>query len=664
MARLVRFLLLLSPLWLTLLTYGYALGLPLFSDDAPNFHFMRSVDMVSVWAGSPAFPYYRPLIFNVWQSLVGLTGGYSAPLLHALNLLSYGMTGVLLGLAVRRLLSFVPAPQWRAWVGALAGCLYALFPFNYQTVLPVGSLFHVALGLGAALALLGTLRTLQSQQSCLSALLMAWVGAGLAIFSHENGFLVLGLMLGGVLFVGKASAQQVRRALSLLSLPVVLAGVYLFLYASLPRMNAERGLALSLDPVQGYALLLQGFVYPVAGFLRPFISGRAPDGTLILLFSLSSVLMSLVAWRWQGLRSAVLVLMGAAWFVVAVSPSALLLQPDYVYGSPRLATFASLGACVAWAVLIGILSLPTQQGTARRWRQGLGLMLAAWCVVLSFGFLWARRYDYQRMSEYHRALIRLTQTAGLDQTGFTLVNAPYYLEAWEDQRSFLTGAEYASFVWVGLDYDLLLWVNTEDEDYYAHKPLAIAHAQSLRYNAGHFVPIPDFREGAELTELVRSAPALIATHFSADRFMPQLVKPAQLFVPASAPALAQFGDFAHLQYAQARLEAGRLSLESQWQSLAPAGQVLKRFVHVLCDGVMIAQADGGIWNDMLALEAWQAGETWADRLVLDVPVGTPRECLTLKLGIYQAADGGRLAGRSAEGEALADSAWTVTLAHD
>ncbi|MDW8170986.1 MAG: hypothetical protein RML73_00745 [Anaerolineae bacterium] len=649
MKKFVRYVLACSPVLLVLLFYAYALRLPLFSDDAPNFHFMRFTNGLDQWLGSPAFPYYRPIVFSFWKGLVALLGSHHAPTLHLVNVLTYGLATISASLVVRRLLHSKLAGWW-------GGVLLALYPFNYQTVLPVGSLFHVALLLGVAAAGLGAL--LYWDEGRRGGLLLAWGGAFLATFSQENGFLVVGLLLGLMIWRASQSRRwRWRPALALLSVPSLSATVYLALYSTLPRMNADRGIELSFDPAQGYGILLQGFIYPLAGFLRAVVTGRPDPWAMLALFSLGTLAGLLILLGLRRPQWILAWLTGAAWFVLAVSPSALLLQADYVFGSPRLGTLAALGFALSWSALLAALL------GARTWHM-LGLALGAWVLLLGVGFLTARRYDYERMADYYRAFVRIAEDEGLAGLPFAIVNAPYYIEAPLDQRSFLTGAEYASFVWVGLDYDFFLWVNTDNLTYVAEwavRPNAFAHADTLRYRAGFFVPIPRFLHGAEVEAEARAAPAIIATHFyGADRFMPVLVKPLDQSSAQGAP-LAFFGAAGalRLSQAQAAQRLDRVIVRLAWQQDVP--QPVKRFVHVLCDGALIAQNDGYLWGDLYPFSAWGEDEAWVEQVAVVLPPGARPECLSLRVGVYGEQDGQRWSSRDSQGQLLPDDSWPVTL---
>ncbi|HRF98026.1 MAG TPA: hypothetical protein PLZ51_22625, partial [Aggregatilineales bacterium] len=69
-----------------------------------------------------------------------------------LNVMLYGMTGVLLGAFIRRMGRIMGLPN-RDMLGGIAGVIYVLFPFNYNAVIWVASMFHILAGFGAMVAL-------------------------------------------------------------------------------------------------------------------------------------------------------------------------------------------------------------------------------------------------------------------------------------------------------------------------------------------------------------------------------------------------------------------------------------------------------------------------------------------------------------------------------
>lgn len=219
-------------------------------------------------------------------------------------------------------------------------------------------------------------------------------------------------------------------------------------------------------------------------------------------------------------------------------------------------------------------------------------------------------------------------------------------------------------MWVGLDYDLILWVNTDNLAYMREdgvRPNAFAHADTLRYQAGFFVPIPRFLHGAGVEAEARTAPAIIATHFyGVDRFMPVLVKPLDQAAAQGAP-LASFGESGALRLSQAQAlrQANHLLVSLAWQQDTP--QPVKRFVHVLCDGLLIAQNDGYVWADLYPFSAWPEGEAWVERVPIVLPPEARPECLSLRVGVYGEQDGQRWSSRDARGQPLPDDSWPLAL---
>ncbi|MFN8372045.1 MAG: hypothetical protein U0694_04115 [Anaerolineae bacterium] len=145
------------------------------------------------WGGAISFPYYRPAVFTVWELEQMLVGGHFDPFaLHVLNVLCFGMAGVVLGRVVERITR-------RSLAGYIAGLTFVLFPFSYAAVILVAALFHMMLALCAALTLFFALAWLDRRR--IWTLLLCWLSIMfVGVFSHENGVLVplLALLLAVV----------------------------------------------------------------------------------------------------------------------------------------------------------------------------------------------------------------------------------------------------------------------------------------------------------------------------------------------------------------------------------------------------------------------------------------------------------------------------------
>ena len=67
----------------------------------------------------------------------------------------------------------------------------------------------------------------------------------------------------------------------------------------------------------------------------------------------------------------------------------------------------------------------------------------------------------------------------------------------------------------------------------------------------------------------------------------------------------------------------------------------KVFVHLLCGEEIIDQATGAMLAEIYPYDFWSAGETWHETRLLQVPDGTPRDCLAVRVGMFNPATGVR-----------------------
>ncbi|MDX2076388.1 MAG: hypothetical protein SFZ02_08140, partial [bacterium] len=274
------------PLLLAVALYGYAVYLPFFLDDGLLFAIIirppNSPLSWEIWGGSMTFAYYRPLVFSIWeinQSLMG--GGKFDPIaLHWLNVMLYGMTGVLLGGFIRRMGRIMGLPN-RDMLGGIAGVIYVLFPFNYNAVIWVASMFHIMAGFGAMMALwcvaifitpmVGVRAQHVAPLQGYRWLIGAWLGVFIATFSHENGVLLaplIGLLLVGIIGRDRIYPVPTFIRLAILYIPIlVIIGVYWLLLNTVPR-GASPLTILWDDIGDSSALFLQTLIYPIAGAYR------------------------------------------------------------------------------------------------------------------------------------------------------------------------------------------------------------------------------------------------------------------------------------------------------------------------------------------------------------------------------------------------------------
>jgi hypothetical protein len=630
--RWARWLALSLPFLLAWGLYAYGLTLPFFADDAPHYRFLQGVDgILPLWLGQTWSPYYRPVVYSVWVVMRTLQGGFDPVWQHAVNVWLFAFAGVFVALLVRRLFG------GRVGIAVLAGCAFVTFPFHYQAVNLVGSLTHLAVTFCLLMALLCGIRAYRYQRW--GALLACWLWALLANFSHETGFLVAPFLLG-TLFLLEGLRLRWREALRVCAVPFALSAGYLVLWVRLPRVGTESGLSLSVSPLDNLGVMLQPFVYPLSALLRTFVEGKGSPLLLLALFGLSVVLgLGVLAWRERGalLRAGA----GALWFLVVIAPSVLVLSPSYVWSSPRLAVLASVGAIVFWASV---------GWTLWRWqavRPLVQVCLAFW-GVLNVSFLLERRHDYELMRDYTHALLAIVLEQDVDQRGLLLVNAPNYIEPLQDDKTFLVGAEFASFMSPEIEYGDYFAVNTARDYRAPSAPIeAVGVGRVIAPLQRQFVPYFPMVDGETLRDLLRVPRPIVVTQFEGERFLPVFVGAGDR--PEALPSV-RFGDSLALLSASATLNTGTQALQvmSAWQALQPAD--VKLFVHVLCDGMMVAQADGYVWGNLYPFAWWQVSEAQTDIRTLRLPEGARPECLRVLIGSYREADGVRLQARTWEGD--------------
>lgn len=642
MTRWLRWLALATPALVAVWAYGYSVGLPFFTDDAPHYRFLVGVESIpALWLGQAWSPYYRPVVYSLWKAGLDLQGGYYDPVVwHTFNVLLYAFSGVLVALLAKRV--------WRAPVwGAVAGVLFVLFPMNYQAVNWVGSLSHLVVLFGVVLAVLAGI--IASQRGGMVAYALCWLGALLAIFTHENGLLVAPFLIMTLWWVG---VRRWRAYTQVALVPCVLAGVYVVLWLALPRPRLDEGLRFSLDIVQNMATLLHGLIYPVSVLLRPFVVGK-PDNALVLgVVVLTVVIVAGVAWRARALG---VFLWAVAWFVGSVSLSVFLLQPDYVYSSPRLLVLASVGVVVFWGVLWRAL--------ARRGGVWRGVAVAGVLVMLGMSvvFLQAREKDYLRMAAYAQELFAVVERVNVRDEGLLIINAPNYIAPTQASKFFLTGEEFASFMTPEISYNDYLWVNTGV--FLQDSPIrAVAYGELLQYPDGMFVPYYPMLELTPLQEVLQNARHIVVTQFVGDDFFPVYVAGAGQ--TGAEVALASFGggDMLLTEASYSLVDAQRLRVRQRWQVNAP--QEAKRFVHVLCDGRMVGQSDGYVWMNLYPFSFWQPQESQTDQLEIWTSEPVDIACLEVWAGVYSTQTGERLPAQTPKnGEELPNGAFLVSPTH-
>jgi hypothetical protein len=622
------------PLLVAVLLYGYTIRLPFFLDDGPNFWLVQDIHHGDHWDGSHAFPFYRPLTFSLWKFTVTLVGGYEPSIFHLLNVLFLGATGVLLGRIVQRLMS----GSHRRAAGLVTGIGFVIFPFSYQAITLISGMFHIMFALGLALSLWLALVWLDGRGGYLS-LILCWLSAFMGVFSHENGPLIVPLLVG-LIVIAYRGAWPSRRRIALVVGPVTLiTGVYTMLWFTVTRTNSQENLLITNQLDLALADLLQGMAYPVVALVRLLVGGRdVSPGRVIALVVVTTVPAWIWAWR-QSHTAGFIAAYGAAWYVLSLLPSAVLLAPDYVLGSPRLMLVASMGGSLFWGVIFALILNRARTADRHVWIWGWRLAQAVFVVfplIVTLSFLRLRRTDFLHLSDYTWRLMALVETQYDEKAQFLIINTPNYIAPGEP--TFLLGAEGAAFMLNSLEYSQQVWLNTGiDLNHLKKQVTARAYDQTLKYQGGNFTPHQAFVSGDDLFKRLHAASVIYVTYFDQDTFWPVYVGGAHLPGP-DTPVAVDPDTNLRLTLAEASFSPGRdtLTVWTRWQ--VGAAMPLKLFVHVFCNGVFIGQSDGYVWGDLYPFDFWKSGEIQTDRREIRLSRPVDPSCLQLETGVYWESD--------------------------
>lgn len=640
-----------------LVLYAPSLGLMLFSDDAPHMQWLSNQQGGSYWLSSEGFPVYRPATFAAWDVLTSLLGGPNALAFHALSLLLHLVNGLLVGQIAAHL-----ARQRQ--VGLVAGLLFVAFPFSYGAVILAAAQFHLwqVFGLLAgARLMLGWLDADKGwRRLALGWLLIAW-----AIFQHENG--VLAPVLVGGMLVSQAGLTKDWKRLALALGPVAgLAVAYLILRSLAIKADAS-GLQLAAMEVKlGQTFQVLGF--PLAALVRLLFNPE--NGLGLAWLSGIAVLAVMLMWvSWQSNTEkqchlmAHLTILGIGWFVLAMLPAWLFVPVDYLLGSVRLHYLASAG--IAWAYA-SMLACPLPRFAARwqRWAIG-GLGLSVY-LGIAVPFIWARQTEFRKMDAVYRDIGKEARQMTLSGTQpptplLTVLNGPSVMSP--PRLTFLLGSEGSVYLPDYVSLESLLWVNGFISEQH---PLEVEMRHAPDVSPAIAVDAPELdRSTLPASDVVMAVQEL-------EGRLHVLVVGEQL--PADSPSstpLADFGNGVALETGQldrlhisASLPASMvdqrsdvITLRLDWRVSVPPKQPFEIFVHLLCDGEPVSQADGPPLGRVYPFALWQPGERWRDIRYFALPIVQADACLQALVGLYDPATGNRItltnsSGRSIDGVLL------------
>ena len=596
------------------------------------------------WFTSAGFPFYRPAAFAVWDALHALLGRYDSQAMHTLSVGLHLANALLVASLAGRLSGHNRVALW-------AGLLFVAFPFSYQNVILAAALFHLLLvfGLLASSRLLISVLDAKDKRlrQLLPHLLLAWLLAFWGIFAHENGILALPIV-GGLLIASRLPQQSLLQLLKDVRFRLALAPIALFslayglMWATVPKANEVRGLqSVALDSKIG--LMLQGWSYPIAALLRLTIDPQR--GTGLALLSGALVLVLLLVWLWriwpqrQARPLARLALLGLGWVPLVMLPAWLLLDVNYVLGSPRLMYLASVG--VAWALGVA-LSRPLPDSMKRQpLSLAISLLGLALYVVIGMVFVRARVSEHLLLDSAYRDIGRLVASDG-EESQLLLVNIP--AEVGPPAQVFLLGGEGSIYQpdFVGLSDILRL-------NGFIHK----GSPQIVPRRAADVIPPVDMLyapSGPPLDRATLSDYQTVAVALEIGGQVRVLLVGEKL--PPAAPTMpgGDFGNSVLLESADLQPYAlpgfssdGQLyRLDLTWQVSAVPTQPFAVFIHLLCDETLLAQADGPPLGRLYPFELWQPTQRWRDSRYLLAPPGLDPACLSASVGLFDPTSEQRL----------------------
>jgi hypothetical protein len=242
---------------------------------------------------------------------------------------------------------------------------------------------------------------------------------------------------------------------------------------------------------------------------------------------------------------------------------------------------------------------------------------------------------HTRMGNFYSAFFADLQTQPTQPA--LIVNAPGYIAPPTDKTTFLIGTEGATFFASYLSMQQLVRVNTGIE----YPVKAAAFDNTLRQNPWEiFRPADPWLNWQQLDQALGEAQSVYTVSLSATEFHPVRVGDKLSAPPMTMP----LADFSSVILWSARVDSSN-TLILEWESKQPTQ--ITPFVHVVCDGVLAAQADGPPLGGLHPFDRWAAGERWADRRELG------RDC-PIQVGLYDPASGKRITAKLSDGS-MADT---------
>jgi hypothetical protein len=621
--------LVLGSILLVTLTYGDALRLPFFFDDLVQIPLAQDRSLAQLWVPEASYPYFRPLGFTIWHLAGKLWGSQSVIFHHGLNLILHIANGLMVAFLGELLRTRQKSPPL-TWRGTLATLLFLLYPFSYQAVPWIGSVFHLLVTTLILAALICFwLAHLTSQKQ------WAWWGflpAALAPFAHENGLLVIPLAL--ILLVTQRTKPKRTDVITLLawSLPAIL-----WLSIRLGLNPVADSVGNNLETMgQNVVYLLQGMAYPitsVGGLLRDQLGFN--DMLTAAALSLLALGLAFAGQFHRGWKQ--MTLWPWLWVGLAVLPIIPTLSFGYVISGARLLMLASVGLAWLWTYTAEVLL------NRLRWRpRAVVLVLCLLILTQNFIFLRQRMALYNLLGDSVDQAVEGVQAGNAAAKKVAIINLPSWIAY--RQTIYALGHEGITFIPGYVPMEAIIAVQTED-------PVQV---QMLRYD--DLIPSlsPYYFDvvgsGLEWPQLIGDGVQLHLTDFTEQALTVHLV--GDLAAPLiSTPPLATFAEGITLGAAAVTSDPTHLTLDLHWQTDTPIPEGITVFVHGLNQaGELITQADGHAIAGIYPMSLWPTNQAVRDVRYLDQADAVTE----IYLGLYNGYTGERMPAYRPDGSRWPD----------
>lgn len=610
-----------TALTLTVLLYGDAISLPLFSDDLVQIPWLESITWRDLWSTPSPYGYYRPLWYTLWRLWGGLTGGLHPLGLHLLNLIAHFAAAWLAGLWAANWVRPGPDSESRAVPACLATALFAAFPFSRQAVAWPGAVYNPLVSAMAAGALLAYDQGHRGRGR-------GWIGlaillAAMAPFTYEAGLLVAPLILlsEGVNWVYRRWPRRPSWW------PLACAGLFVVTFVIWRAMRGTGVTTFGLnfpDVRRNAGYLAQGLIYPIAPLAQRLAAAAGLDPELSLWLIGLPALTLLV---WSGLRwHPEAFWIGAAWFALFALPPLVSMKAEWFALAPRFLYMTAAGGALMWtAALTGWLTR-----LRFSWQAPAAAILLA--ALLAPAVLFVR----DGMHLYHMAgtPIRQAAEAAVSEPDLLLVNLP--MQITPRQRIYPLGFEGITPLPARVTSEGLIYVHT---GIHAAAEAVAFGVAAVDEPAGYTYQTFGRAVGwEELAAAVRRPRAVYLTRYEPERIRLVVAGGAVGQAAGIGQALAHFGErVALLQATGSCNEAGQIHLTLYWQVEKRVETDAAVFAHLLdSQGTLVTQADGYPLLGMLPFWLWESGQIVRDVRHFD-PVAAGE--YTIRLGMWELATG-------------------------